>query len=369
MLASDFPKSLVEFNRRFGSEDQCREYLLQMRWPNGFTCPGRPDSKDTNPDPSARNRKSCGCAKGWWHERRDIWTCSACGYQCSIRVGTVMEKSKMPLTTWFLALYHVTTSKQGISALELQRVLGFGSYETAWTWLHKIREYMALIDQEDLLGPVVELDETFIGGKIKRSQTSKMGRGTDNKITVLAAAERNKKHWRVRFWVPPDVSAPTVQKFVTKSIKHGSMVIVDAFGSYIGLASNGFYLDVAASNQGKKAKKSGDEKHPSIKHQPHLHDVFMKLKKILGATFQDSYSEKHMQKLLDEYAFRYNRRDADIPGLIFQELCGLVVLGRPSRNWEIVGRPDPSTPIKPKPSNPFYVLLADRIAQRRQVAS
>ena len=128
-LLTDLPRDLPSFLERFGTDAQCRAYLVQARWPEGFRCGG------------------CGHDRAYSHHKRLIEECRACGRQHSILAGTLFEQTKTGLARWFLAIYLVTSSKGGISAMELQRQMGFGSYGTAWTWLHKIRRAMVHPDR------------------------------------------------------------------------------------------------------------------------------------------------------------------------------------------------------------------------------
>src|SRR5262245_11339657 len=114
-MTEDYPKNLLEFERRFGTEENCQQYLSQLRWPNGFVCP------------------RCGCGESWTADRQRR-TCTMCRHQASVTAGTVFQDTRQPLRLWFRAMWHVTGQKCGASALGLQRVLGLGSYETAWTW-------------------------------------------------------------------------------------------------------------------------------------------------------------------------------------------------------------------------------------------
>src|SRR5919206_363880 len=124
MLPDDLPQDFLEFNARFGTDEQCREYLFQARWPEGFRCDG------------------CGHGGAYTLRTRLVYECVACGKQHSLLAGTLFEQTKTGLARWFLAIYLVTSSKGGIAAAELQRQLGFGSYQTAWSWLHKLRKAM-----------------------------------------------------------------------------------------------------------------------------------------------------------------------------------------------------------------------------------
>jgi hypothetical protein len=145
MLPDDLPPDLPSFVARFGSDEQCHAYLFRQRWPEGFAC------------------RACGQRRAWRLGRRNIYECAACGQQHSLLKGTIFEQTKTGLARWFLAIYLVSASKGGISALELQRHLGFRSYQTAWTWLHKLRRAMIRPHREPL-GPQIEADETYLGG-------------------------------------------------------------------------------------------------------------------------------------------------------------------------------------------------------------
>ena len=144
-LLKDLPHDLPTFLKRFGTDARCRAYLVRARWPAGFRCTG------------------CGHDQAWSHKKRLIEECTACGKQHSILAGTIFEQTKTGLARWFLAIYLVTSSKRGISAMELKRQMGFGSYQTAWSWLHKIRKAMVAPDRAPLANRV-EADETYVGG-------------------------------------------------------------------------------------------------------------------------------------------------------------------------------------------------------------
>ena len=145
MLPSDLPSDLPSFQAQFGTDEQCRDYLFKARWPDGFRCTG------------------CGHDDAWRHRKRLIDECVACGKQHSLLAGTIFEQTKTGLSRWFLAIYLLTSSKRGISAMELQRPMGFGSYGTAWAWLHEIRRATVAPDRKPSARRV-EADETLVGG-------------------------------------------------------------------------------------------------------------------------------------------------------------------------------------------------------------
>ena len=139
----EYPHTLQEFEERFQTEAACRDYLLQQRWPDGFACP------------------RCGSRQAW-STQRGLLRCAECDYQASATAGTIFQDSHLPLRTWFRAMWWVTSQKNGASALGLQRILGLGSYRTAWALLHKLRRAMVRPGREQLAG-CVEVDETYVG--------------------------------------------------------------------------------------------------------------------------------------------------------------------------------------------------------------
>lgn len=200
----DYPRTLAAFEARFRSEQACREYLFQLRWPEGFRCP------------------RCGAAKAW-PLGSVLWQCAACDRQVSVTAGTIFQDTHTPLRVWFRAMWWVTAQKNGVSALGLQRVLGLGSYQTAWAWLHKLRRAMVRPGRERLAG-TVEVDETYLGGL----EEGKRGRQTEKKaLIVVAAQEEDRNIGRIRMRRIPDASAASLMPFVCDSIEPGSIVHTD----------------------------------------------------------------------------------------------------------------------------------------------
>ena len=146
----------------------CREYIRRLRWPDGFICP------------------NCGMAGEAWLMSRGRFRCRSCQRETSLTAGTIFADTRKPLRMWFLAMWFVTSQKNGVSALGLQRVLGLGSYETAWTWLHKLRRAMVRPSRDSLTG-VVEVDEIYVGGP----EEGMRGRQTETKAIVAVAAEKS----------------------------------------------------------------------------------------------------------------------------------------------------------------------------------
>jgi transposase-like protein len=284
MLPQDLPGDLPSFLERFGTDAQCREYLVRARWPDGFRCAG------------------CGHDRAWAHKARLIYECTACGKQHSLLAGTIFEQTKTGLSRWFLAIYLVTSSKGGISAMGLKRQMGFGSYQTAWTWLHKIRRAMVRPEREPL-SERVEVDETYVGGP----RPGKPGRGAAGKTKVAGAIEsgrgaaKGRRLGRLRLAVVPDVSASSLEGFLGQNVARPATVATDGWSGYAGLGAAGYAhepIDLATT--------WGD----AALRLPAIHLVFGLAKRWLLGTHHGAVSKKHLAAYLDEFVFRFNRRTA-----------------------------------------------------------
>jgi transposase-like protein len=271
--------------------------LRKLRWPDGFVCP-----------------KCSG--QEYWPIGNTLFECKQCGRQSSVIAGTIFQDTRTPLKTWFIAIWWITTQKNGASAEGLRQVLGLKSDETAWAWLHKIRKAMVRADREKLSG-LVEVDETYIGGEEHSGST---GRGTGNKVLVAIALELQefgnekkqglRKIGRVRLAVISDASGNSLSTFVTQNIAEGSEIITDGWSGYSFVKNSGYKHTVFV-----QSKKKEDE-NPL----PHVHLVISLLKRWLLGTHQGAVSDKHMQAYLEEYTFRFNRRKAAKRGLLFYRL-------------------------------------------------
>lgn len=306
-----------QFVKQFSTEEQCREYLCQLRWPDGFTCP-KCNSKD------------------YLFINDRLYECKKCGRQTSVIAGTIFQDTRSPLKTWFTAIWWISTQKYGASAEGLKQVLGLSSYETAWTWLHKIRKAMVRSDRTKLSG-TVEVDETYIGGEEHSAST---GRGTGNKTLVAVAVELGepgkasktglKKLGRVRLSVVPDASKESLQRFVADNIEKGAEVITDGWSSYSFLDTDEYQHTVYVQKD-----KKADEKI-----LPHVHLIISLLKRWLLGTHQGAASDKHMQAYLEEYTFRFNRRKAAQRGLLFYRLLEGAVNSSPLTYSDLVNLPN-----------------------------
>lgn len=282
----DYPRTLGEFDARFGSEEACRAYLFQLRWPDGFVCP------------------RCQATTAWG-TKRDLIVCGFCGYQASVTAGTIFEGTHKPLRMWFHAIWWVTSQKTGASALGLQRVLGLGSYYTAWTWLHKLRRAMVRPGRDRISG-VVEVDESYIGGE----KSGKRGRGAAGKALVVIAAQIDgTRIGRIRLRRVPDASAKSLEDAIREGIEPGSAVRTDGWKGYNGLNRIGYIHDVVR----EEADVGGSL-------LPRCHRVASLLKRWMMGTHQGAISHEHLDYYLDEYTFRFNRRTSRYRGKLFYRL-------------------------------------------------
>ena len=276
---ADFPRSLLEFQRRFSDPAACAAWLTAQRWPDGFVCP------------------ACGSVRGWALATK-AWTfeCAACRRQTSVTAGTVLHGSKLPLlTVWFWAAYLMATHSNGISALQLQKQLGLGSYKTAWLLAAKLRRAMVAPGRVPLAG-LVEVDETAIPCRAQDDPpTGGGGRSGQGKLLLAGAVEvQAGRPARIRLAALADFSARSLHAFLAASLAPGATAKTDGWSGYPGA--------------------------PAIRHQPHVigpmaahvvlpwvHRVFANLKTWALGVYH-GLRRPHLQAYLDEFVFRFNRR-------------------------------------------------------------
>ena len=233
--------------------------------------------------------------------------CSACGHQVSVTAGTIFQDTRTPLTLWFRAIWWVVSQKNGASALGMQRVLGLGSYRTAWTWLHKLRRAMVRPGRERLSGEV-EVDETFVGGVDPGGGRRHVGKKA---LVVLAAEVRGRAIGRIRMRRVADSSADSLLPFVQDAVEPGSTVITDGLQSYRGLPKLGY------SHERRVRLGSGESADAML---PRVHRAASLLKRWLLGTHQGAVSREHLDYYLDEFTFRFNRRASRHRGKLFYRL-------------------------------------------------
>jgi transposase-like protein len=297
----------MELEKRFATTDQaCREYLFGLRWPHGFVCP------------------RCG-GQAAWAMTRGLWLCGQCRHQASVTAGTIFQDSRLPLTLWFRAMWYVTSQKNGVSALGVQRVLGLGSYQTAWAWLHKLRRAMVRPGRERLSG-TVEVDETYWGSE----EEGVIGRQTAEKALVIVAAQADgpRKIGRIRLGRIPNVTKATLHGFIAENIEPGSVVRTDGLPAYRGLAGYR-HEPVVVTGSGKTADEL----------LPRVHTVISLVKRWLLGTHQGAVSHQHLDYYLDEYTFRFNRRNSASRGKLFYRLVQQAVQVQPHPYRSLVSPP------------------------------
>jgi transposase-like protein len=314
---ADYPGTFGEFEAWFGTETACRAYIRRLRWPSGFVCPG------------------CAVAGEATEMSRNLLRCRACGRQVSLTAGTIFQDTHKPLRQWFLAMWFVTSQKNGVSALGLQRVLGLGSYRTAWTWLHKLRRAMIRPGRDNLHGEV-EVDETYVGAP----EEGNRGRKTASKAIIAIAVEKNGRGFgRVRLRRIRDVSADSLLAFVHATVEPGSTVHTDGWRSYAGLADAGYQHQVSVIS---------DNSDPAHVVMPRVHKVASLLKRWLLGTLQGGIQHQHLDDYLDEFAFRFNRRTSKARGMLFYRLAQQAAAVEPAP-YRLIIRRDDAKHEKPLP--------------------
>jgi len=301
----EYPMNLQEFEKEFTTEEQCRNYIAKLRYENGlYICP------------------KCGGLKSWLVSAT-VYECSECGHQSSVIAGTIFQDTHKPLTLWFRAIWYITSSKSGTSALGLQRILGLGSYRTAWTWLHKLRHAMIRQGRDKLSG-IIEVDEAYIGSP----ESGKRGRGAGNKIlTVIAVEINDNKIGRIRIGVIDDASSNSLHKFIYEVAEKDSTIVTDGWAGYNGLLEEGY--------KQKTAIHKKDDKETLL---PHVHTIISLLKRWLLGTLQGSFSKDHIVYYYDEFTFRFNRRKSKSRGMLFYRLLQNAVNLEPVTYEDIINK-------------------------------
>jgi hypothetical protein len=290
----DYPGTWPAFESWFPDDDACREFLARLRWPEGFVCP------------------VCNSGEAWL-TGRGLWMCQACGRQTSVTAGTIFHRSRYPLRTWFAAMWFVCSQKQGVSALGLQRVLGFGSYETAWAWLHKLRRAMVRPDRELLGGDgvAVEVDQTFLGAPLR----GKAGPRYANKAEIVIAVERQHPaglgRARLAHIDTADRKAELLE-FTRYNIAHGTILYTDGEPSYAAAAKA-----LQLRHEPITVTRAAERAHVLL---PAVHRVASLLKRWIEGTLHDRVSDQHLAYYLDEFTFRFNRRNSRARGLLWYRL-------------------------------------------------
>lgn len=303
----DYPRDLLELEARFSTEEACRAYLRRLRWPDGFRCP------------RCTGRKA-------WPASDLLWECAGCHRQVSVTAGTIFQDSRLPLALWFRAVWWVTSQKNGVSAMGLQRVLGLKSYKTAWTMLHKLRHAMVRPGRDRLQGRV-EVDEAFVGG----DEEGVHGRQTESKAMIAVAVEEDGDGiGRIRMRRIADASAESLMPFIEDSVQPGSVIHTDGWRGYHPWKTREYGHVVTSLRR---------QAEPAWELMPRVHLAVALLKRWLLGTHQGGVSAQHLDAYLDEFTFRFNRRKSRSRGKLFYRLLEQAVAVEPIPYKALVKEP------------------------------
>lgn len=307
----DYPRSWNEFLDWFPTEEACLAYLERLRWPDGFVCP------------------SCGLRAEPYRASRTRLMCRGCRHQASVTSGTIFDKTRTPMRVWLAAAWYLTNQKQGVNALGLQRVLGLGSYQTAWTILHRFRRAMVRPGREKLKG-TVEVDETYLAISDRHAPASSVGRKshTDKALVVIAVELVQPKGFgRIRLRRIERDSDAFVIPFVKEVIEAGSEVHTDGLAAYRTLEALGY--------RHQRIVMQGSET-PAHVSMPGVHRVAALIKRWILGTHHGAVQPSQLDAYLDEFVFRFNRRTSASRGLLFYRLLQQAVITDPVTYRDIV---------------------------------
>lgn len=314
---TDYPGSYADLLSWFPDDAACLDYLDWLRWPDGFSCP------------------ACGEMRAW-RLADGRWSCGGCARRVSPTAGTIFHRTRTPLTVWFAAAWQMASQKHGISALGLKRVLGIGSEQTAWTMLHRYRTAMVRPGRERLRG-TVEADETFLGGP----EPGPRGRGALGKTLVEVGVERDgTRLGRCRMQVIDDASAAALRAFLLAHVEPRSVVLTDGHPSYPTACAEDY------DHRPSPIAGSGQEAHELL---PGVHRVASLAQRWLLGTHQGGVKPGHLQRYLDEFTFRFNRRRSRARGMLFYRLLEQAVQAPPRTYRSFVVDPGSGRRDRPPP--------------------
>jgi len=329
-----FPRSLGEFQAWFRTDADCLDYLDWLRWPQGFVCP------------------ECAHPRAW--ELADgRYECRECHERSSATAGTIFDKTRTPLTVWFMACWLFSSQKDGISALSLKRSLEIGSYQTAWAMLHRLRSALVRPGRERLRGDV-EVDETYIGGE---EPGLAGGRAKGKKVLVGVAVERAEPRGFGRCRMAPigDASGESLRAFLVENVEPGAKVITDGWRSYPPATRDLYVHEPLRGASGSDASKL----------LPGVHKVSSLAKRWLLGTHQGSVDDAHLASYLNEFVFRFNRRRSRSRGLVFYRVLELAAAHDPIRYRELIANPRPARAARVPPTTRGRPASLERHRARR----
>jgi transposase-like protein len=304
IAGKDYPTTWVQFLDWFHSEQACRDYLEKLRWPDGLICP------------------KCGASTQVARNSRGRLICPSCRHQTTATAGTIFDKTRTELRVWLTAVWTITSQKHGISALGLQRVLGLGSYETAWTMLHRLRRAMVRPDR-DLLHGEVEVDETYLALTDRITPIVAAGRKSNTtKVLVVIAVEmlQPKGFGRIRIQQIAHGDHEHLMPFVRESIRLGAVIHSDGSPAYRKLDDIGY---------GHRRTVHLGSDTPAHESMPGVHRVAALLQRWMMGTHHGAVQPGQLDYYLDEFVFRFNRRTSRSRGLLFYRLLQQAVMTKP----------------------------------------
>jgi len=290
----EYPQTQEEFDERFATEEACRDYLWRVRWPRWFQCPRCHRSA---------HRPAAGSSFHY---------CTECGHQASVTAGTLFERTHMSLTTWFRGIWRVADPKWPVNALALQRVLGLGSYRTAWTWLHKLRRVMVHL-RHDRLSDRVEVHLTSLAGPGVRIPGVRTREGP---LIAIAAEVKRGLIGHVR--IEP-IAVDGLRTFVSRAVEPCSVVITDG-----------------ADVDGYTGLDGADYTHRRVRQYSRAQQVASALRTWLPDAHHGGVSGKHLSYYLDEFTFRFNHRACRSQGKLFHHLIQRAVRVKPVHYGDVV---------------------------------
>ena len=295
-----YPKNFEEFLDWFSTDQDCADYLEWVRWGDGFTC------------------SKCG-GHDYWQMSDGIRRCKRCRFKNRVTAGTVFEDGRKSLRLWFHVMWLLMAQKTGMSAQNFHDAFGFGSYQTSWGWLQKLRSVMIRSGREKLAGRV-EVDETYVGGQ----KEGKRGRGAESKTLVIVAieGESGKKLGRVRFKIINRATSAEIKPFVEDCIERSATIVTDGLKSYD-------FLDGLSVKHEKYVQSGANTTKENESRLEHVHLVISLLKRWLLGTHQGAVTPMHLSEYLDEFAFRFNRRTSMHRGKLFHRMIQQAVTMRP----------------------------------------
>ncbi len=308
-LWRSFPRTALEFEERFASEEACREYWIEVRWGGTVGC----------------NR--CGCTKVWPLRDGRLYECADCGHQTSLTSCTLLAGTRKPLKAWFRAIFEISVHRHGISAKDLQRIMGFGSYKTAWTWLHKLRRAFVRPEREPLAA-MIQLDEGLVGGKGSEKSVVLVGVETGGRVRLAHAGNKDEV---------------TIKSFVDGQVAEDAAVVTDGLASYntrtLGKRPHEMRVQTREQKQENDALQN-------------CHWAISNLKRWLLGTHHGAVTPKHLQSYLDEFAFRYNRRKTIGVGRIAARVLENLVARPPMTMRQLISETNPCRLFRPAPTLP-----------------